>query len=692
MVTQAALRFSWIPFYEELADKLIAYRDRQLELIAFLEELRAREFTITPLEDMDETGRRFPLAEIDPFTFFGTFNRGIGDDKRIGILREMKKLFGVDASVPSDFAGVPVLNNMKSWFFAYRAQRQPDDVKRLWEVFQLALGPDPLNDPAFANAFDDALEVRHTNINLTMGLFWARPRRLVSLDSTMRAHLSIKLPKEGLSFAYYRDTLAGLRAMTAAPFHDLSFEAWTRAQSPPAPPPDADFWLVGAYWDGAEPADQTDRFLAEGIWENGYEDRYLDVVRQMKAGDRIAIKAATTQRTGLPFENHGQTVSRMMVKARGTIVRNRGDGRVVEVEWEPRRETRDWYFYTARPTVWRLRKDVDPGQRLIRFVFFDEPQDYQFFIDKGWGKTPPVDDDEVDVAPPYSPADLIAEGGFLHEDEVLLAVARLKAKGALILQGAPGVGKTFLARKLSYVLMEARDDRRVTTVQFHPSYSYEDFVRGYRPTGEAGRFELKDGPFMLACERARRDPDRRHVLIVDEINRGHLSQVFGELFMLLEADKRGREHGVTPLYRRADDETFYVPKNLFVIGTMNLADRSLALVDFALRRRFAFVTLEPRFGDPAFRRWLRERKMPETVCQLIVQRMGALNARIVADPQLGPAFRIGHSFFCPTGDDFSGLDESWFRQVVQTEIVPLLEEYWYDAADKARAAADELLG
>ncbi len=300
-------------------------------------------------------------------------------------------------------------------------------------------------------------------------------------------------------------------------------------------------------------------------------------------------------------------------------------------------------------------------------------------------------DAEVDIAPPYSPADLIAEGGFLREDEVRLAVARLQAKGALILQGAPGVGKTFVARKLAYVLMEARDNRRVTTVQFHPSYSYEDFVRGYRPTGEAGRFELKDGPFMLVCEQARRDPDRRDVLIVDEINRGHLSQVFGELFMLLEADKRGREHAVTPLYRRADNETFYVPKNLFLIGTMNLADRSLALVNFALRRRFAFVTLEPRFGDPVFRRWLRERKMPDTVSQLIVQRMGALNAQIAADPQLGPVFRIGHSFFCPSGDDFSNLGESWFRQVVQTEIVPLLEEYWYDAPGRAKSAADELL-
>ncbi|MEZ4315471.1 MAG: hypothetical protein R3F14_46225 [Polyangiaceae bacterium] len=161
--------------------------------------------------------------------------------------------------------------------------------------------------------------------------------------------------------------------------------------------------------------------------------------------------------------------------------------------------------------------------------------------------------------------------------------------------------------------------------------------------------------------------------------------------MLLEADKRGRKNAVAPLYPRGD-EPFFVPENVYVIGTMNIADRSLALVDFALRRRFAFLTLEPRFSDPSYRRWLRDRAMPEALSQLVIQRLSALNERIAADSQLGPAYRLGHSFFCPRGDDFSQLDIEWYREIVATEIVPLLEEYWYDAPEKARAAEQDLLG
>ncbi len=453
------------------------------------------------------------------------------------------------------------------------------------------------------------------------------------------------------------------------------------------------FWRVGAYWYDRVPSDQTDRFLAEGVWENGYVDRYLDLVKQMRPGDRIAIKASATQLNDLPFESHGKTVSKMVLKTRGTVMRNHGDGRSVEVEWEPKAAWRHWYFYTGRPTVWQLRKDEEMPRMLTRFAFFDVPQDYPHFTKRWWESLLPPAPDAAAAAgiiEPYGVDDVLAEGVFLGTEEVELALRRLRAKRLLVLQGAPGVGKTFVARKLAYALMETRDDERIETLQFHPSFTYEDFVRGYRPTGEAGKFELKDGPFLRICDRARLD-ERPHVLIIDEINRGHLSQVFGELFMLLEADKRGPKHAVTPLYRRHDDETFSVPENVLLISTMNIADRSLALVDFALRRRFAFITLEPRFGDVAFRKWLTDRKLPESLLHLIIQRLSALNERIGADAQLGPAFRVGHSFFCPRGDDFSGLGADWYREIVHTEIGPLLDEYWYDAPEKARLAKEALL-
>jgi 5-methylcytosine-specific restriction protein B len=614
----------------------------------------------------------------------------------------VKTTLEINTAVPTEFAGVPILNNQKSWFFGYQVDRKPGDIERLWTVFLRALGPSPMADPGFADAFDDALTVRNTNVNLTIGLFWIRPKVFLSLDSTMREYLKIKLPNQGLSFQYYRGVLEQVVKAATQDLPHLSDAAWFAcheggSDGPHAPStmpqPDVDYWMVGAYWDGEDPPDQTERFLAEAIWENGYTDRYLDAVKAMKVGDKIAIKATGTQKNDLPFDGLGHTVSLCLIKATGTIVANPGDGRRVDVEWEPQSKPRVWYFYTARLTVWRLRKEDEFARALIRFAFGGEEQDYSFFTAKWWGEpdaSKPALIEVGETAEPYSAVDLISDGVFLSLDEIEAVLRRLRAKKNLILQGAPGVGKTFLAKRIAYALMEAKDNSRVTIVQFHPSYSYEDFVRGFRPTNQSGRFDLIDGPFLQLRKAAEADPDRAYVLIIDEINRGNVSQVFGELMMLLEADKRGTEYSVTPLHRRADDEVLHVPPNLYVIGTMNIADRSLALVDYALRRRFAYFTLKPRFDDPSYRKWLEDRAMPRTLCTTIIDRMTALNKRISDDAQLGDAFRIGHSFFCPIGKDLSSLNENWYREVVDTEIRPLLEEYWYDDPTKVKDALNLL--
>ena len=187
---------------------------------------------------------------------------------------------------------------------------------------------------------------------------------------------------------------------------------------------------------------------------------------------------------------------------------------------------------------------------------------------------------------------------------------------------APGVGKTFLARRLAYALMKEVDNDRLEMVQFHQSYSYDDFVRGYRPVaGKAGSFVLKNGIFFDFCEKAIQDPDREYVFIIDEINRGNISQIFGELLMLIEPDKRGPEFALPLAYRTEDEPHFFVPPNLYLIGLMNVADRSLAMVDYAMRRRFAFITLKPQYESDTFRQWLLERGMGEDLVGLIVDRM-----------------------------------------------------------------------
>jgi 5-methylcytosine-specific restriction protein B len=187
------------------------------------------------------------------------------------------------------------------------------------------------------------------------------------------------------------------------------------------------------------------------------------------------------------------------------------------------------------------------------------------------------------------------------------------------------------------------------------------------------------------------DPDREYVFIIDEMNRGNVGQIFGELLMLIEADKRGPDFAVPLVYQNADEPRFYVPHNLYLIGLMNLADRSLANLDYALRRRFVFVTLRPQYDSERFRHWLLERSMNPELVDLVVARMTALNRQIADDALLGENFQLGHSYFTPRGDDFAGLDTNWYRSIVRTEVVPLLKEYWFDHLKKAQDAERMLL-
>jgi len=277
---------------------------------------------------------------------------------------------------------------------------------------------------------------------------------------------------------------------------------------------------------------------------------------------------------------------------------------------------------------------------------------------------------------------------FIEPATIDQAVELLRFKQNLVLQGPPGVGKTFCARLLAYLLMEEQARDRVTLVQFHQSYAYEDFVQGYRPDG-SGQFRLTDGVFLRVCDAALQDPDQDYVLIIDEINRGNLSKIFGELMMLIEADKRDKKWEVDLTYSPSGDVKFHVPKNLYLIGTMNTADRSLAMVDYALRRRFVFLDLEPGFTTKGFRERLSTLGLSTAFMEQLVARIGTLNGAIRSDKSLGAGFCIGHSYFCQKPQD---LDERvWFDRIVRTEIAPLLREYWFDDRDKADAEVVRLL-
>ena len=460
--------------------------------------------------------------------------------------------------------------------------------------------------------------------------------------------------------------------------------------------PSRSFWFVGASWGGND--DQTQRFLQEGIWQNGQHDKFTDEIMRMKAGDRIAIKASYTRKRGLPFDNRGKTVSCMKIKAIGTITENTGDGKTVKVEWEVLDPPREWFFYTYRVTV--VESDAKGKQ------------DYDFWIKKvpyfakkygSDGKSASLEDffdnedletEEDAAAPSYTIAQIADEGCFLSQETLAQIIARVESKKNLVLQGPPGTGKTWLAKRLAYALIGSKDPKvtrdRLRVVQFHPSLSYEDFVRGWRPSGE-GKLKLTDGIFLEIVEAAKAEPDRPFVLVIEEINRGNPAQIFGELLTLLEDSKRSREDAMELAYRQNADERVYIPRNLHVIGTMNIADRSLALVDLALRRRFAFVSLEPQLNGP-WKTWCVDRcNIAPEVVTLIEQRMNALNEEIGQDRSLGPQYRVGHSYVTPQAGAPIADGRSWFKDVVRTEITPLLEEYWFDAPDKVAAAAAKLL-
>ena len=446
----------------------------------------------------------------------------------------------------------------------------------------------------------------------------------------------------------------------------------------PEPADDRPCWFVGASF-GEGTGDQTDRFVREGIWEHGgaKSDLFLDQVKSIEPGDRIAIKATYLKKHGLPFDNQGELASTMAIKATGTVTRNAGDGRRLFVEWELVDPHREWFFFTFIPRVWKVSRETAnlpwAAEALIDFAFNGATQDYDLFL-RDWyperyeeqqssapGAREHARLSDTDIGP------LVEE--LLYDEADLRTIARLlDDKRQVIFQGPPGTGKTYAARKLACHL--AGSDQRVTLVQFHPSYAYEDFVQGYRPTlteeGQAG-FALRDGPLVQTARRAEDEPASPHFLIIDEINRGNLAKVFGELYFLLEY----RDENMTLQYAE-DDESFGLPKNLYIIGTMNTADRSIALVDLALRRRFHFVEFHPDKPpiEGLLDRWLEKNAPPEMAWTADVMRRA--NTKL-DDRQAA----IGPSYFMK-----EDLDEEKVRLVWEHNVLPYVEEHLYGETDR----------
>lgn len=288
-------------------------------------------------------------------------------------------------------------------------------------------------------------------------------------------------------------------------------------------------------------------------------------------------------------------------------------------------------------------------------------------------------DNQVETFDTYTEKDFLQDVFINEKDYSILKNLLLKKKN-IILQGAPGVGKTYAAKRLAYSILGEKDTNKVKMIQFHQSYGYEDFIMGYRPN-ERG-FELAYGPFYKFCKKAEDDSDNKYFFIIDEINRGKLSKIFGELLMLIEPDKRGQS--LRLLYK---DEEFSVPPNLYIIGMMNTADRSIAMIDYALRRRFAFYEFKPAFETERFRNY--QEKINNSKYTALIYEIIKLNKEITDDPALGSGFQIGHSYFC--NNDGEEITNEWLMSVVKYEIIPLLKEYWFDEQNKIDTWSNNLI-
>lgn len=329
----------------------------------------------------------------------------------------------------------------------------------------------------------------------------------------------------------------------------------------------------------------------------------------------------------------------------------------------------------VNPIDYRTLKECPELQQMEFFrnpngTFFKLTKDeYEFIMDMIREENPLT---SKDMNTSYTKKDFLSEV-YMSENQYDRLSGVLLNKMNLILQGAPGVGKTFTAKRLAYSLMGEKDDSRIEFVQFHQNYSYEDFVMGYRPSGDS--YELKYGIFYQFCKKAENQPDKKFFFIIDEINRGNLSKIFGELLMLIEKDYRGTK--ATLAY---NGMPFSVPKNLYIVGMMNTADRSLAMIDYALRRRFSFFEMAPAFESKGFKEYqhsLDNRTFKELISEIV-----KLNGEISRDKSLGKGFCIGHSYFC--GKTKETCTNEWMQSVVNYDILPMLSEYWFDDDTKVQ--------
>lgn len=818
------MQFEWINFYSEFATKLLEFKNNRAELIADIQSAySAINMKLPKLEREDS------IIDIDPFTVFGLFNKGITNANRIAILESFATVFNIKSKVPNNFDGIPVLNNLKATYYGFKDDRQAADIDNLWGLYESAINLAEKDDEANREIFTKWYDTVHDQLgirwNITMGLYWIRPYEFINLDSINRRFIvdpdnmpvdfvnsvKKKLNKVPYAAEYLAIKDACLRALKDGNYEyknypELSYRAWIvskqvnqeKAEVKGKKSSKAAFlrWfapLIQALRDlggSGTPAEARAKIIENeqlsedeinqtrgknnvnkfenevafarnylvnagyidksvyGIWtltaagksvgmtSEMASDIFKNVLssspsKQGKNTDALADEDVHTVRYWLYAPGEGSCMwdefytsgimaigwgeigdlstfdskDAMKIKMREVIDESLSYKNAAHATWQFANEMKigdivfvkkgmhqiigrgvvmsDYEYDNTRDDEYKNIRQVDwthngewphPGQAVMKTLTdITSYTDYVEKLNSLFEDETEEDAEDVEKTyPPYTKEDFLSEV-FMPEEEYDKLSGILRIKKNIILQGAPGVGKTFVAKRIAFSMMGVKDVERVMMVQFHQSYSYEDFIMGFRPSTDG--FKLKRGAFYNFCKKAEIDGDNDYFFIIDEINRGNLSKIFGELFMLIENDKRG-----VSLQLLYSDEKFSVPKNIYIIGMMNTADRSLAMLDYALRRRFAFFEIKPGFTTDGFREY--RMSLENEKFDKLIACVESLNNVISNDESLGDGFCIGHSYFCNLLPDT--INDQILSGIVEYELIPLLKEYWFDEPTKVK--------
>lgn len=708
---ESKVYLGWVDFYMELADKLLAYKNNRKALIEKIKTVYNALNMRLPKLEADNN-----IIDIDPFTIFGLFNKGITDENRIAILKGIAQEFSVKADVPTSFDGIPVLNNLAATFYYFIGERQDNDIDNLWQVFVSALEYADTNSEsskkAFIEAYDAALQQKGVKWNLTMGLYWIRPYKFINLDSRNRWYIcnpqnmpadyvesvgnfeTIPNGEEYLAIIYKSRIALEKGDYRYKNFPELSYYAWVISEQVNKEKQaaalekartnvgeaigDKDVRTVH-YWiySPGNNACMWNDFYEAGMMAIGWDD--IGDLTAFASKEAIKQKMQECMDVALSYKNGALALWQFANEMKpGDVVfvkkgMHRIIGRGIVTSNYIFDDSRTDEYKNIRKMNWTDKGEWEhPGQAVMKTLTdITSYTDYVEKLNALFADETVEGPEEIEIHYPVYTANDFLNEVYMSETNYQLLVNLLKNKKNIIMQGAPGVGKTFAAKRLAYSMMGVKDPNRVMMVQFHQSYSYEDFIEGFRPA--ATGFELKKGPFYNFCKKAEDDLENDYYFIIDEINRGNLSKIFGELFMLVENDKRG-----ISLQLLYSGDKFSVPENVYIIGMMNTADRSLAMLDYALRRRFAFFEFSPAFQTNGFRKYRQEKNNKKF--DNLINAVEKLNAAIENDETLGRGFRIGHSYFCTD----KVIDDMWLNSVITYEIVPLLNEYWFDEPNKVR--------